>query len=69
MHRCACAGGRDRGETADPLRMQIHPITGGAGSLAREQLKWQPTVSLEQGLNLMIESFRKVVRLLDQPEA
>ena len=49
--------------------MQIHPITGGAGSLAREQLKWQPTVSLEQGLNLNIELFRKVLGFLDRPEA
>ena len=28
--------------------------------LARKQLKWQPTVSLEQGLNTTIDSFRKV---------
>ena len=37
--------------------------------LAREQLKWQPTVSLEQGLDPTIESFRKVLELRDQPEA
>ena len=33
MHRCACACGRDRGETAQLLRMQIHLVTGGAGFL------------------------------------
>ena len=33
MHRCACAGGRDRGDTAQLLRMQIHLVTGGAGFL------------------------------------
>ena len=33
MHRCACASCRDRGETAHPLRMQIHLVTGGAGFL------------------------------------
>ena len=49
--------------------MQIQPIIGDAGSLAREQLKWQPTVSLEQGLNRMIESFRKVLGFLNRPEA
>ena len=37
--------------------------------LAREQLKWQPTVSLEQGLDPTIESFRKVLGLKHQPEA
>ena len=37
--------------------------------LARQQLDWQPTVSLEQGLGPTIESFRKVLRLRDQPEA
>ena len=37
--------------------------------LAREQLKWQSTVSLEQGLAPTIESFRKVLGLRDQPEA
>ena len=33
MHRCACAGGRDCGDTAQLLRMQIHLVTGGAGFL------------------------------------
>ena len=37
--------------------------------LAGEQLKWQPTVSLEDGLYPTIEFFRKVLRLRDQPEA
>ena len=45
--------------------MQRKPII----DLAREQLKWQPTVSLEQGLNPTIESFRRVLGLRDQPEA
>ena len=38
------------------IRMQRKPVI----DLAREQLKWQPTVSLEQGLDPTIESFRKV---------
>ena len=45
--------------------MQRKPVI----DLAREQLKWQPTVSLEQGLAPTIESFRKVLELRDQPEA
>ena len=39
--------------------MQRKPII----DLAFEQLKWQPTVSLEQGLHPTIESFRKVLGL------
>lgn len=39
----------------DPLQRQ--PLI----DLAREQLNWQPTVSLEQGLDPTIESFRKVL--------
>ena len=45
--------------------MQRKPVI----DLAREQLKWQPTVSLEQGLDPTIDSFRKVLALCDQPEA
>ena len=45
--------------------MQRKPVS----DLAREQLKWQPTVSLEQGLDPTIDSFRKVLGLRDQPEA
>ena len=45
--------------------MQRKPVI----DLAREQLKWQPTVSLEQGLDPTIESFRKVLGLWDHPEA
>ena len=45
--------------------MQRKPII----DLAREQLKWQPTVSLEQGLDPTIDSFRKFLALRDQPEA
>ena len=45
--------------------MQRKPVI----DLAREQLNWQPTVSLEQGLVPTIESFRKVLKLRDQPEA
>ena len=37
--------------------------------LAREQLKSQPTVSLEQCLDPTIDLFRKVLGLRDQPEA
>ena len=37
--------------------------------LARQQLNWQPTVSLEQGLDPTIESFRKVLGFRDQFEA
>ena len=37
--------------------------------LVREQVKWQPTVSLEQGLAPKIECFRKVLGIRDQPEA
>ena len=33
MHRCDRASVRDCGETAHPLRMQIHLVTGGAGFL------------------------------------
>ena len=36
--------------------------------LAREQLRWQPTVPLEQGLDTTIDSFRKFLALRDQPE-
>ena len=46
----------------DPMQRQ--PVI----DLAREQLKWQPTVSLEQGLDPTIDSFRKVLALRDQPE-
>ena len=45
--------------------MQRKPII----DLAREQLKWQPTVPLEQGLGPTIDSFRRVLGLRDQPEA
>ena len=45
--------------------MQRKPII----DLAREQLNWQPTVSLEQGLDPTIESFRKVLGFQYQPEA
>ena len=45
--------------------MQRKPVI----DLAREHLKWQPTVSLEQGLDPTIESFRRVLGLRDQPEA
>ena len=31
--------------------------------LAREQLNWQPTVSLEQGLSPTIDSFRNLLEL------
>ena len=31
--------------------------------LARQELGWQPTVSLEQGLDPTIESFRKVLEI------
>ena len=37
--------------------------------LAREQLNWQPTVSLEQGLPPTIESFRNVLALEGSSEA
>ena len=37
--------------------MQRKPVI----DLAREQLKWQPTVSLEQGLDQTINAFRKVL--------
>lgn len=37
--------------------------------LAREQLNWQPTVSLEQGLPPTIESFRSVLALEGSVEA
>ncbi len=37
--------------------------------LAREQLNWQPTVSLEQGLPPTIESFRNVLALEGSTEA
>ena len=37
--------------------------------LACDQLKWQPTVSLDQGLDPTIDSFRKVLGLQPQPEA
>ena len=47
----------------DPL--QRKPVI----DLARQQLQWQPTVSLEQGLDPTIESFRKVLALQDRPEA
>ena len=59
--------------------MQIHLVTGGAGFLgshlcdrlmeAGEQLQWQPTVSLEQGLNPTIDSFRKFLALRDRSKA
>ena len=45
--------------------MQRKPVI----DLAREQLKWQPTVSLEQGLDQTINAFRKVLSLRDQLEA
>ena len=45
--------------------MQRKPLI----DLAREQLKWQPTVALEQGLDLTIDSFRKVLGFLDRPES
>ena len=45
--------------------MQRKPVI----DLAREQLKWQPSVSLEQGLEQTIDSFRKVLALRDQLEA
>ena len=41
--------------------MQRKPVI----DLAREQLKWQPTVSLEQGLNPTIDSFRKFLAIRD----
>ena len=44
----------------DPLQRQ--PLI----DLARQQLKWQPTVSLEQGLDPTIESFRKVLAYGDK---
>jgi len=44
----------------DPLQRQ--PLI----DLARKQLNWQPTVSLEQGLDPTIESFRKVLASGDQ---
>ena len=47
----------------DPL--QRKPVI----DLARKQLKWEPTVSLEQGLDPTIDWFRKVLELRDQPEA
>ena len=31
--------------------------------LARQQLNWQPTVSLEQGLSPTIDSFRNLLEL------
>ena len=37
--------------------------------LDREEMKCQPTVSLEQGLDPKSDSFRKVLALRDQPEA
>ena len=45
--------------------MQRKPVI----DLAREQLKWQPTVSLEQGLNPTIDSFRKFLAIRDRSEA
>lgn len=45
--------------------MQRKPLI----DLAREQLKWQPTVSLEQGLDSTIDSFRKVLALRCKLEA
>ena len=45
--------------------MQRKPLI----DLAREQLKWQPTVSLEQGLDPTINSFRKFLAIRDQLEA
>ena len=47
----------------DPL--QRKPVI----DLAREQLNWQPTVSLEQGLQPTIESFRKVLGLQELKSA
>ena len=37
--------------------------------LARDQLQWQPTVSLEQGLDPTIESFRSVLATDERSEA
>ena len=37
--------------------------------LARDQLQWQPTVSLEQGLDPTIESFRSVLATGETSEA
>ena len=45
--------------------MQRKPLI----DLAREQLKWQPTVALAQGLDLTIDSFRRVLGFLDRPES
>ena len=45
--------------------MQRKPLI----DLAREQLKWQPTVALEQGLDTTIDSFRSVLGFLDRPES
>ena len=39
--------------------MQRKPVI----DLAREQLKWQPTVSLEQGLSPTIDYFRNLLEL------
>ncbi len=41
--------------------MQRKPVI----DLAREQLKWQPTVSLEQGLAPTIDSFRNLLELAE----
>ena len=45
--------------------MQRKPLI----DLAREQLKWKPTVSLEQGLDKTIDSLRKFLEFLDRPES
>ena len=37
--------------------------------LARQELGWQPTVLLEQGLGPTIDSFRKVLELEEGPRA
>ena len=37
--------------------------------LARQQLGWEPTVSLEQGLDPTIESFRSVLGIDERSEA
>ena len=45
--------------------MQRKPVI----DLAREQLNWEPDVSLEQGLVPTIDSFRKVLGLCDHSQA
>ena len=67
-------------ELAELVRMQINPELRmvekplpeddpqqrqPAIDLARQQLNWQPTVSLEQGLPPTIDSFRNLLELAD----